>query len=112
MTKRRLGAAVIDTSALLCVALNEPAANLFLAGFSRTDEMFIGAATRAETWLAIYNLKGGGGAKMIDDLIDALKIKTVPLGEASFPYFRQGGATYHHKHDDKRRINLGDLYTY
>lgn len=112
MTKRRLGAAVIDTSALLCVALDEPAANLFLDGFARTDEMFIGAATRAETWLAIYNLKGAEGAKMIEDLIDVLKIKTVPLGEDSLPHFRQGGAEYHHKHDDKARLNLGDLYTY
>ena len=112
MTKRRLGAAVVDTSALLCVARGEPAASLFLDGFTRTDEMFIGAATRAETWLAIYNLKGPEGAKMIDDLIDALKIKTVPFSEDSLPHFREGGAKYHHKHDDKARLNLGDLFTY
>lgn len=112
MTQKRLGAAVVDSSALLCVALDEPAAGLFLDGFSRTDEMFIGAATRAETWLSIYNQKGTNGARLIDDLIDALKIKTVPFGEDSLPRFRQGGADYHHKHDDKARLNLGDLYTY
>jgi ribonuclease VapC len=112
MIKKRLSAAVIDTSAILCIALSEPAEKFFLDGFKRTDELFIGAATRAETWLAIYNIKGPEGAEMVDGLLAALKIKTVPFGEEPIPQFRQGGADYHHKHDDKARLNLGDLFTY
>jgi ribonuclease VapC len=104
MIKKRLSAAVIDTSAILCIALSEPAEKFFLDGFKRTDELFIGAATRAETWLAIYNIKGPEGAEMVDGLLAALKIKTVPFGEEPIPQFR--------KHDDKARLNLGDLFTY
>lgn len=110
--KKRIATAVIDTSALICIALDEPAAKFFLDGFSRTERLFIGAATRAETWLAIYNLKGADGAKMIDDLIDAFKVKTVDFGVDSLPHFKQGGADYHHKHHNKARLNIGDLFTY
>lgn len=110
--KRRIDAAVVDTSALVCIALDEPAAKLFLEGFSRTESLLIGAATRAETWLAICNLKGAGGAKMVDDLIEALKVKTIDFGADSLPHFRQGGAIYHHKHHEKARLNIGELFTY
>lgn len=75
--KERIASAVIDTSALICIALDEPAAKFFLDGFSRTERLFMGTATNAETWLAIYNLKGTDGAKMVEDLIDAFKVKTV-----------------------------------
>ena len=108
----RLDAAVIDSSALLCIALAEPAAANFLDGFARTDRLYISAATRAETWLAVHNAKGTGGAQKIDELIEALDVELVDFGVASLPHFRQGGATYHHKFHDKARLNIGDLFTY
>ena len=108
----RLESAVIDSSALLCIALAEPAAACFLDGFSRTDRLYIGAATRAETWLAVHNAKGTGGAQKIDELIEALDVELAEFGAASLPHFRQGGAAYHHKFHDKARLNIGDLFTY
>ena len=108
----RLDGAVIASSGLLCIALGEPAAACFLDGFSRTNRLYIGAATRAETWLAVHNAKGPAGAQMIDALIEALDIELVDFSAASLPYFRQGGAAYHHKFHDKARLNIGDLFTY
>ena len=108
----RLDGAVIDSRALLCIALTEPAAARFLDGFSRTDRLYIGAATRAETWLAVHNAKGPAGAQKIDELIEALDVELVDFGAASLPHFRQGGAAYHHKFHDKARLNIGDLFTY
>ncbi|MFN0040986.1 MAG: type II toxin-antitoxin system VapC family toxin [Burkholderiales bacterium] len=108
----RLDAAVIDSSALLCIALAEPAAACFLEGFARTDRLYIGAATRAETWLAVHYAKGPGGAQKIDALIEALDVELVDFSAASLPHFRQGGAAYHHKFHDRARLNIGDLFTY
>lgn len=108
----RLERAVIDSSALLCIALAEPAAACFLDGFARTDRLYIGAATRAETWLAVHNAKGPGGAQKIDELIEALDVELVDFSAASLPHFRHGGAAYHHKFHDKARLNIGDLFTY
>ena len=108
----RLADAVIDSSALLCVALGEPASKFFLDGFSRTEKLYIGAATRAETWLAVHNALGKGGAQKIDDLLDAFRVETVDFGASSLPHFRQGGADYHHKFHSKARLNIGDLFAY
>jgi len=108
----RLESAIVDSSALLCIAQAEPAARCFLDGFSRTDRLCIGAATRAETWLAVHHAKGTGGAQKIDELIEALDVELVDFSAASLPHFRQGGAAYHHKFHDKARLNIGDLFTY
>jgi ribonuclease VapC len=109
---RTLGAAVIDSSALLCIALGEPAAGFFIDGFTRTGKLYIGAATRAETWLAVRNAMGKTGAQKIDHLLDAFEVATVDFGASSLPHFRQGGTDYHHKLHDKARLNIGDLFTY
>ena len=108
----RLERAVIDSSALLCIALGEPAAACFLDGFARTDRLYIGTATRAETWLAVHNAKGTAGAQKIDELIEALDVELIDFSAASLPHFRHGGAAYHHKFHNKARLNIGDLFTY
>ena len=108
----RLDRAIIDSSALVCIAMAEPAAPCFLDGFARTDKLVIGAATRAETWLAVHNAKGAAGARKIDALIETLDIEMVDFGADSLPHFRHGGAAYHHKFHPKARLNIGDLFTY
>jgi ribonuclease VapC len=109
---KTLPAAVIDSSALLCIALGEPAGPFFLDGLARTGRLHIGAATRAETWLAVHNAMGRRGAQKIDELLDAFRVETVEFGMASLPHFRQGGAQYHHKFHDRARLNIGDLFAY
>ena len=110
--RKKVAEAVIDSSALLCVAIGEPAAEFFLDGFSRVGTLYIGAATRAETWLAVHNAMGKAGAQKIDALLDAFKVETVEFGASSLPHFRQGGADYHHKFHTRARLNIGDLFTY
>ena len=109
---RRLTAAVLDSSALICILLDEPAAKFFIDGLNRTDQLYIGAATRAETWLAAHNAKGKAGAQKLDDLLEALKVETVDFTKASLPHYQQGAEQHHHKVDDRARLNLGDLFTY
>ena len=92
--------------------LGRTCGNVLSNGFSRTDRLYIGAATRAETWLAVHNAKGTAGAQKIDELIVALEVALVDFSAASLPHFRQGGAAYHHKFHDKARLNIGDLFTY
>ena len=109
---RRLAAAILDSSALICILLDEPAAKLFIDGLNRTDQLYIGAATRAECWLAAHNAKGKAGAQKIEDLLGALKVETIDFTKASLPHYQQGAEKHHHKIDAKARLNLGDLFTY
>lgn len=107
-----LPAAVIDSSALMSILLGEAAAPLFMAGFQATDKLYIGAATRAETWLAAFNAKGLAGAQGVEALLLALQVETVDFTQGTLPQFINGAQAHHHKVDPKARFNLGDLFTY
>ena len=50
--------AIVDSSALMCLLMGEPAAPLFITALQNTARLYVGAATRAEAWLAAFNAKG------------------------------------------------------
>ena len=102
---RKLVAAVVDSSAPFCILRGEPAAPLFMAGFQRTGQLYIGAATRAETWLAAHNAKGKAGAQQIEALLEDLQCRTVDFSASSSVHYRHG-AENHHKVDAKARVNI------
>jgi ribonuclease VapC len=110
--RRKLPAAIVDSSALICILLDEPAAPFFLDGFDKTGILYISAVTRAETWLAAFNAKGAIGAQKIEALLLAMNVETIDFREASLSGFQQGAKKHHHKVDRKARLNMGDLFTY
>ena len=64
--------AIVDSSALMCILMGEPAAPLFITALQKTPLLYIGAATRAEVWLASFNAKGTAGAQLVEALLAAL----------------------------------------
>lgn len=107
-----LAEAIVDSSVLLCILMGEPAAPLFIAAMEKTGRLYMGAATRAEAWLAAFNAKGAAGAQQVEALLMALQVETVDFTQESLPHFVAGAERHHHKVDPKARLNLGDLYTY
>ena len=107
-----LAEAIVDSSVLLCILMGEPAAPLFIAAMEKTGRLYMGAATRAEAWLAAFNAKGAAGAQQAEALLMALQVETVDFKQESLPHFVAGAERHHHKVDPKARLNLGDLYTY
>lgn len=107
-----LDAAIVDSSALMCILMGEPAAPLFITALQKTMCLYISAATRAEVWLAAFNAKGIAGAQQVEALLVALQVETVDFTQAALPHFAQGAARHHHKVDPKARLNLGDLFSY
>lgn len=107
-----LADAIVDSSVLLCILMGEPAAPLFIAAMEKTGRLYMGAATRAEAWLAAFNAKGAAGAQQVEALLMALQVETVDFTQESLPHFVAGAERHHHKVDPKARLNLGDLYTY
>lgn len=104
--------AIIDSSALMCILMGEPAAPLFITALQKTKRLTIGAATRAEVWLAAFNAKGAAGAQQVEALLAALQVETVDFTQDALPHFVEGAQRHHHKVDAKARLNLGDLFTY
>ncbi len=107
-----LDEAIVDSSALMCILLGEPAAALFITALQKTTRLYIGAATRAEVWLAAFNAKGAAGAQQVEALLAALQVETVDFTQDSLTHFVVGAERHHHKVDAKARLNLGDLFTY
>lgn len=107
-----LDKAIVDSSALMCILMGEPAAQLFVTALQKTTRLYIGAATRAELWLAAFNAKGTAGAEQVEALLAALQVETVDFTQDSLPHFVDGAERHHHKVDPKARLNLGDLFTY
>lgn len=107
-----LAEAIVDSSVLLCILMGEAAAPLFIAAMEKTGRLYMGAATRAEAWLAAFNAKGAAGAQQVEALLVALQVETVDFTQESLPHFVAGAERHHHKVDPKARLNLGDLYTY
>ena len=107
-----LDEAIVDSSALMCILLGEPAAPLFITALQKTTRLYIGAATRAEVWLAAFNAKGAAGAQQVEALLAALQVETVDFTQDSLTHFVAGAERHHHKVDAKARLNLGDLFTY
>ena len=87
---RTLAGAIVDSSALMCILLDEPAAPIFMTGLQATERLYIGAATRAETWLAAFNAKGKAGARQIEALLGALQVETVAFTQAALPHYLDG----------------------
>ena len=107
-----LEAAIVDSSALMCILMGEPAAPLFVTALQQTNRLYISAATRAEVWLAAFNAKGIAGAQQVEALLAALQVETVDFTQDALPHFVQGAQRHHHKVDPKARLNLGDLFSY
>jgi len=107
-----LDEAIVDSSVLMCILMGEPAAPLFITALQKTNRLYIGAATRAEAWLAAFNAKGLGGAQQVEALLAALQVETVDFTQDSLPHFVVWAERHHHKVDAKARLNLGDLFTY
>ncbi|NVO04594.1 MAG: type II toxin-antitoxin system VapC family toxin [Rhodoferax sp.] len=107
-----LDEAIVDSSALMCILLGEPAAPLFIDALQKTRRLYISAATRAEVWLAAFNAKGSAGAQQVEALLAALQVETVDFTQDALPYFMAGAERHHHKVDAKARLNLGDLFSY
>lgn len=76
MTKK-LEAAVADSSALICIAKNEPTADLCLLEMGQAGKLYISAATHAEVIPATMSLQAEGAIDAMEGLIASLKIETV-----------------------------------
>ena len=107
-----LAEAIVDSSVLMCILVGEPAAPLFITALQNTARLYVGAATRAEAWLAAFNAKGMAGAEQVEALLAALRVETVDFTQDSLPHFVGGTERHHHRVDPKARLNLGDLFTY
>ena len=107
-----LDEAIVDSSALMCILMGEPAAPLFITALQKTTRIYCGAGTQWVVLVAGFNASGVAGAQQVEALLAALQVETVDFTQDALPHFVAGAERHHHKVDVKARLNLGDLFTY
>lgn len=112
MIARRLEAAVVDSSALICIAKGEPAANAFLDAMGNAGKLYLCAATHAETILATMSLQTGDAVEAMEALLDALKIETVDFCSGDIEAYKNAALTYHLKARPSGTLNMGDVFSF
>jgi uncharacterized protein with PIN domain len=108
----KLRSAVVDSSALMCIARNEAASDLFLQELGQVDALFINAATHSEVQLAAMAIQEPGAADAMEKLISALRITTVDYTSADVQAYKKAAAVYHVKAKPPGPLNMGDLFSF
>ncbi len=109
---RGLQAAVVDSSALICIARIEPAATFFLVEMARTAKLYISAVTHAEVILATMSNKEAGALAAMDELFESLAIATVDFAGEDVPAYRHAARRYHLKAKPAGPLNMGDVFSF
>lgn len=112
MRRKKIEAAVVDSSALMCILMGEPAARLFVDELERVDRLLISAPTRMEVHLAAMGSKGPNGSALMEQLIDQLHIETVDFPAADIQACQAAALKYHIKAQPRGPLNMGDLFSF
>lgn len=110
--KKPLDAAVVDSSALVCIAKSEPAASAFLSEMSKVGKLYMSAAIHAEVILATIALQSDDAVDAMEQLIAALKIETVSFSGADIPGYKVAAIRHHLKARPPGTLNLGDVFSF
>lgn len=99
---------VIDTSALIAIALGEPTAERCRAALAEDDDLLISAATLTETLIvaAGYNIEPAM-AEMLDRLRPTIIDLTPSRARAAAQAYRRYGKGWH-----AAALNFGDSFAY
>ena len=103
---------MVDSSALVCIAKDEPAAASFLKEMGRVGKLYMSAATHAEILLATMAQQAAGAVEAMEQLIAALKIETVDFGVGDIPGYKAAAMKHHLKAKPPGLLNMGDVFSF
>ena len=102
---------VVDTSALMTIARNEPERTSFLRRLAEAADSQISAVTWMEARMVALSRMGERGLDVLNELIAQSAIRVVPvspeLADRAFSAFRRYGKGRH-----PAALNFGDCFSY
>lgn len=102
----------MDSSALLCIAKGEPAADSFLIEMGNVAKLYISAATHAQVILATMAVQAESAVDAMEQLIAAMKIETVDFGGSDIPGYKDAAMKHHLKAKPPGALNMGDVFSF
>jgi ribonuclease VapC len=102
---------IVDSSALLAVAFQEPGYESVLRRITDAQAVAAGAPTLAETGIVLHARLGSGANGLLERMLDELGIEEIPFGEIHWreavDAYRRFGRGQH-----PAGLNFGDCLTY
>lgn len=112
MTKpKRLGEAVVDSSAIMSVFEGRPSAQAFKLALKCCDSLCMSAGTLLELSIIFISRKDIKGPPLLDSFLASYKIAIIPFDQQAVVVGRQGCIDYGKKRN-KAELNYGDLFSY
>jgi len=104
-------AVVIDSSALVALALEEPEAQRLLAAIISTEMRQVSSFSVLETSLVLSSRKGAPGQAIFDSLLEFLRIEVMPLTLDQVRVARHAWTQFG-KGRHPAALNIGDCCSY
>ena len=102
---------VIDTSALICILLNEPEANMFAKAISNDNKRLLSVMSLLESAIVIECKKGPAGGRELDLLVHSASLDVVAMTAEQTHIARHAYRKFG-KGKHPAALNLGDCCSY
>lgn len=102
---------ILDSSALVCIVLAQPSADLFASRMVEAADLGVGAPTLVETAIVVSARAGAVGIRGLEAVIEGAEVTVLPFTErhwrVALEAFERFGKGRH-----PAGLNLGDCYSY
>lgn len=102
---------VVDTSALIAILLDEPERRTLIDVIVDYGDPCVSAATYLEASMVMEAYSGIHGGRDIDDLIEDVGIRIIPVDQAQARIAREAFRRFG-KGRHRARLNFGDCFVY
>lgn len=102
---------VIDTSAILAILLQEPAADRLMSAVEADRTRLVSAAAVVEASLVLLGRYGEAGDPPLDRLLRGIGAEIVPVGEEQVALARDGALRFG-RGRHPAGLNFGDCFSY
>lgn len=102
---------VVDTSAWLCILLDEPDASRYAKALSEADAILLSSVSYVELGIVISSRHGAAGLERAERLLHSLGAETAPFDQSQSSIALMAWQRYG-KGNHPARLNFGDCCTY
>jgi ribonuclease VapC len=103
---------VVDTSALVAIALAEPERAAFVQAIQQADRALVSAVSVVEARRVVHARRGPGAVALLDDVLRLPMFEVVPPGEAETEAAYAAFVIYGRGSGHAARLNFGDVFSY
>jgi ribonuclease VapC len=103
---------VVDTSAIVSVAFNEPERQTFVEAIQQADKALISIVSALEARMVVHGRRGQRAVVLVDDLLRLPTFELVPPGVAEMDAAYAAFVAFGKGSGHPANLNFGDVFSY